>query len=574
MACQGHDHSGPGPHVHINLTRKRKKPKVDYHGYDPSISVLADDPRLSPPPPWFGVNFHPSQPVSNSWLEWSGADVAMFDISRNQMVPISLESSLQKDKRRKRQHRSDSEDGAMVEVGTPPAPVPPPPWASEGSAGGGGSVSSAAAAAAKMTLFPPARNEWNDSRGMELDGAREPPPAAAGLSSSASSSPAAATASAPVTFPLLVRTATTVTTASTSSGSSSRSGANARRSNSVAGAGAGAGAGVGDSQPGSAAGSLDGPSSEEDPSPMPTRSSSAAAQDAIEGGSARNSNKNLSKLNRMRKSMYQEKLKESIAHLEELIQLVKTLPGSASLSGARGASAAQRALLIAALGGDSTLSPSGEHALCEHARGAAPAPLTVPAASDGFDPAAAKERLEREMRDRANVRRMRVLLEQGEELRASIATTALRLIAVNLDLLAGLAAGLVALQRAAAGDPARLATALRQAIAPLSDAQCAALRTLAAPHELERLHTRVHALRRLVAAAGRALVVPEVRSTNTLLTSLLSDKKQVDKLIMHVVDVHELMDFSPPLQSLLQQLKDGLPFCRPRADQPPASKNR
>jgi hypothetical protein len=384
---------------------------------------------------------------------------------------------------------------------------------------------------------------------------------------------------------MLVRTATSATsstTASTWSGSSSRSGATggARRSSSSSGAGAGAGAGasagVGDSQPGSAAGSLDGEEgSEEEPSPRPRRSSSAAAQDGgAEGGSARISNKNLSKLNRMRKSMYQEKLKESIAHVEELIQLVKTLPGSASLSGARGASAsaAQRALLIAALGGDSTLSPSGEHALCEHARGAAPAPLTLPAASDGFDPAAAAERLEREMRDRANVRRMRVLLEQGEELRASIATTALRLIAVNLDLLAGLAAGLVALQRAAAGDPARMATALRQALAPLSDAQCAALRTLAAPHELERLHVRVLALRRLVAAAGRVLVVPEVRSTNTLLTSLLSDKKQVDKLIMHVVDVHELMDFSPPLDRLLQQLRDGLPFCRPRAEHPAAPK--
>jgi hypothetical protein len=76
------------------------------------------------------------------------------------------------------------------------------------------------------------------------------------------------------------------------------------------------------------------------------------------------------------------------------------------------------------------------------------------------------------MRDRVNVRRMLVLLEQGERLRAAIATTALRLVAVNLDLLSGLAAGLVVLQRPVAGDPARAPGAHARRARP---ARCAAL---------------------------------------------------------------------------------------------------
>mmetsp|Transcript_2076 Transcript_2076/g.4737 ORF Transcript_2076/g.4737 Transcript_2076/m.4737 type:complete len:723 (-) Transcript_2076:622-2790(-) len=131
-------------------TRKRKKVKVDYYGYDPSILVMEGDPRLEPPPKWFGVNYHPSQPISNSWLEWSGADVAMFDISKNKAIPLPADCSLARDSLKRRRHH-----GHNV---TAPGTVSAPDKKHKKQIG-------------KMTLHPfqPTRNEWTDWNGMDID---------------------------------------------------------------------------------------------------------------------------------------------------------------------------------------------------------------------------------------------------------------------------------------------------------------------------------------------------------------------------------------------------------------------
>ncbi|GBG31861.1 Hypothetical Protein FCC1311_080862 [Hondaea fermentalgiana] len=133
-------------------TRKRKKIKVDYYGYDPSIVVMEGDPRLNPPPAWFGVNYHPSQPISNSWIEWSGADVAMFDISNNKAIPLPKDCSLAQDSLKRRKHKLDSAPSS-------------------------GAVSAPDKKKKKqisnMTLHPfqPTRNEWTDWNSMDASSA-------------------------------------------------------------------------------------------------------------------------------------------------------------------------------------------------------------------------------------------------------------------------------------------------------------------------------------------------------------------------------------------------------------------
>ena len=81
--------------METGFKRKRKIPH--FYGYDPSIQTLPGDPRLNPPPSWFGVNFHPSQPVNNAWRDWAGEEDPLFDISKNKAVPLSSDAAVVKD---------------------------------------------------------------------------------------------------------------------------------------------------------------------------------------------------------------------------------------------------------------------------------------------------------------------------------------------------------------------------------------------------------------------------------------------------------------------------------------------
>jgi len=102
--------------------RKRKAPP-SFYGYDPSIITLPGDPRLTPPPPsWYGVNYHASQPVSNAWLDWNGGDYELFDLSTNKVVPTSKESSIRRDevlRKRRRFHSKFSSGNKKNNVGPP-----------------------------------------------------------------------------------------------------------------------------------------------------------------------------------------------------------------------------------------------------------------------------------------------------------------------------------------------------------------------------------------------------------------------------------------------------------------------
>jgi len=154
MSCNGaHDPPMAPPE---RKSRKRKKAKIDFYGYDPSILVIEGDPRLSPPPDWFGVNYHASQPVSNSWIEWSGSEKSMFDISKNVVEPIAQESSLSKEsehKKRTKRKVGESPSSSSVTTHSEPSKSPPP-----NAAAGSSKISD------PMTLHPyqPTNNTWGD----------------------------------------------------------------------------------------------------------------------------------------------------------------------------------------------------------------------------------------------------------------------------------------------------------------------------------------------------------------------------------------------------------------------------
>ena len=89
--------------METGFKRKRKVPH--FYGYDPSIQTLPGDPRLNPPPSWFGVNFHPSQPVNNAWRDWAGEEYPLFDISQNKAVPLSRDSAVVQDSHRRKKQK-------------------------------------------------------------------------------------------------------------------------------------------------------------------------------------------------------------------------------------------------------------------------------------------------------------------------------------------------------------------------------------------------------------------------------------------------------------------------------------
>mmetsp|Transcript_8351 Transcript_8351/g.9549 ORF Transcript_8351/g.9549 Transcript_8351/m.9549 type:complete len:641 (-) Transcript_8351:363-2285(-) len=131
----------PGPE-RSRVTRKRKAPPT-FYGYDPTILSLPGDPRLTPPPPsWYGVNYHRSQPVTNAWLDWSGSNVELFDLSKNKIIHTKQDAEIRKEDRirKRRKFRSDVTKAARI--------TPPP----------------------HMVLHPtqPVHNTWMDWESLEL----------------------------------------------------------------------------------------------------------------------------------------------------------------------------------------------------------------------------------------------------------------------------------------------------------------------------------------------------------------------------------------------------------------------
>lgn len=76
----------------MSSNRKRSRDSVQSmdaynpYGYDPQLPLLRGDPRLNPGL-GLGVNWHPSQPVTNEWADWSGAHRPIFDMGKARLLP-------------------------------------------------------------------------------------------------------------------------------------------------------------------------------------------------------------------------------------------------------------------------------------------------------------------------------------------------------------------------------------------------------------------------------------------------------------------------------------------------------
>lgn len=75
----------------MNTDRKRPRDSVESvdgynpYCYDPQLPLLRGDPRLNPGL-GLGVNWHPSQPVTNEWADWSGANRPIFDMGQAKVL--------------------------------------------------------------------------------------------------------------------------------------------------------------------------------------------------------------------------------------------------------------------------------------------------------------------------------------------------------------------------------------------------------------------------------------------------------------------------------------------------------
>ncbi len=630
--------------------KKRKRRNVGFYGYDPSINIIAGDPRLSPPPAWFGVNYHPSQPISNSWQEWSGADAQMFDISANRSVPLSRDSQVvqeetkkKKIKRRKQRHRFRSMD--ETEGGRPrKMSIDENPVIKEGTAN-----------AKVITLHPfqPTRNEWTDWKSGDVamnssNGGGESPitpptplesneviapmrrkntlvesispqPVSRGSSASTESSiaaqrtaeslsnininPVAPAEGIAATQAQLIAATSAVKSkgakqlvvpkpkgsllqvkspqpraqiSSTSSQKKQHTVLESQRSVMSSA--------MLDISTSTAAAMYHVPERKYSPIAAAKAAEVAAAaallgtNDQVDDAVLRN--KNLSKLNRMRKFMYEELINSCFAHLEESISLLKqsissTLDAQLSPSNNTGKETTsanpdrERGLLGQILAGEGTLAPLHSHKYCVHPLKAKKREATTPASAPGFDPEVARDQLIKQLRDRMNTRRVSVASSQSGELRSSLSQLTLELIEVNVAYLRRqLMANTLVISHSlknTSSNPASLSKvgALQTSLAPilesLSPAQLEAFKihnetTECNRNLLLREQIKLLAAQRLLKSSGRLLFGPAAAFNNNCLNKILTPQ-QLGKLVGMVATRREdFLEGSLPVDCLFEQL--------------------
>eukprot|EP00514_Thraustochytrium_sp_LLF1b_P002772 CAMPEP_0184508890 /NCGR_PEP_ID=MMETSP0198_2-20121128/995_1 /TAXON_ID=1112570 /ORGANISM="Thraustochytrium sp., Strain LLF1b" /LENGTH=563 /DNA_ID=CAMNT_0026898691 /DNA_START=214 /DNA_END=1905 /DNA_ORIENTATION=- len=535
MAHSCHDPPSPLGFVPIlgkkskSKSKKRKKNRVDYYGYDPSINVIEGDPRLSPPPAWFGVNYHPSQPISNSWLEWSGADSAMFDISRNQMVPVNAKSSIIQDSNHQKRQRRKANSmkngsraaassvlskstldqpmpdtlgkatnqarklvnssvelpttkGDQLKVASSQTPKHDPVILKKGGAG-------PAHNAMQLHPFQPTRNEWSDWHKMEVDEEDE-------AASDGNPSPSIKVTGRKATVSKKSIGVPSPATLAKSQSSTSKA-----------------------------------PPTKYSPFILDLKSSEK--QETLSPEEVALRNKNMAKLYRMRQFMYLSTIENQVAHLKELIATIKGYKGQFSAVFASSIDPVERKL-NAILCGDSTMQPEGSHEFCDHPKKAKKRTQQVPPAKDGFDPVETRKQIAEDVRDKVNKRRITVAVSK------TILERKAGFDGVGSMLLAHLTAlettcFHVLMMRLAALHMDALPESLRGKLRGLQF-DGLSKRMVGDPNVVRHVsidYLKILALKRIVRIMCRLVFMPQVAKNNEGIEGILT-AKQMEKLLYHV----------------------------------------